>query len=85
MFFDYITKHLYLRHNQNNNMKRISLLFLSIFALQVANAQVKKSDEFDFTISDPYKVVDGNKIYFSKGDEVLSIKIVRGGYVLQIS
>ena len=64
-------------------MKRISLLLLSVFALSVANAQVKKSDQFDFSISDPYQVVDGQKIYFSKGGEVLAIKIVRGGYVFQ--
>ncbi len=64
-------------------MKKISLLLLSVFVLSVANSQVKKSDEFDFSISDPYQVVDGQKIYFSKGGEVLAIKIVRGGYVFQ--
>jgi len=64
-------------------MKKITLLILSVFAFQIVNAQVKKSDEFDFTISDPYQVVDGQKYYFSKNGEVLAIKIVRGGYVLQ--
>lgn len=64
-------------------MKKISLLILCVFALQFTNAQVKKSDEFNFTISDPYEVVDGNKMYFSKGSEVLAVKIVRGGYVFQ--
>lgn len=64
-------------------MKKISLLLVYILTLGLVNAQVKKSDEFDFTISDPYQVVDGEKVYFSKGEEVLAVKIVRGGYIFQ--
>ena len=46
-------------------------------------SQVKISDDFSYTISDPYRVVDGMKSYFSKGDEVLSVKYGRGVFYFQ--
>lgn len=64
-------------------MRKLLFALIGVVICVSINAQVKKSDEFNYTISNPYQVVDGNKIYFSKGNEVLAIKIVRGGYVFQ--
>lgn len=49
----------------------------------MGNAQINFSDEFSYTVSDPYKVVDGWKYYFSNDDEVYSIKYGRGNFTFQ--
>jgi hypothetical protein len=54
-----------------------SLLLFSVFG------QLKISDDFSYTISKPYEVVDGSKSYFSKGDAVLSLKYGRGKFTFQ--
>ena len=57
-------------------------MFLSMQLFNV-NAQVKISDDFSYTVSEPYKVVDGRKVYFNRGEEVLSIKFHRGMFYFQ--
>ncbi len=67
-------------------MKKVFLSLLTVFLtaqLFSVNAQVKISDDFSYTISKPYKVVDGLKVYFSKGEEVLSIKYRKGMFYFQ--
>ncbi len=65
-----------------NILLSILVVFLSmqLFSIQ---AQVKISDDFSYSISEPYKVVDGLKVYFSIGEEVLSIKYRRGMFYFQ--
>ena len=64
-------------------MKNWLMAVICTLMIGGVNAQVRISDEFSYSVSDPYQVVDGLKHYFSKDGEVLSVKIVRGGYVLQ--
>ena len=64
-------------------MKNLIMIAASMFLFGTLCAQVKVSKEFSFSVSDPYQVVDGDKYYFSKEGEVLSVKRIRGGYVLQ--
>lgn len=58
-------------------MKRLFCLAAFIVALG-GHAQKKKllSSEYEFTLSEPYKVIDANdKYYLSQDDKVLSVKI----------
>jgi hypothetical protein len=64
-------------------MKHILLLGAVLFLSMATRAQVKISDDFSYTVSDPYKVVDGMKSYFSREGEVLSVKYGRGVFYFQ--
>ncbi|MDX2362420.1 MAG: hypothetical protein QNK23_16550 [Crocinitomicaceae bacterium] len=55
------------------------ILFLSFGSF----SQVQVSDDFSYTVSNPYKVVDGMKSYFSRDGEVLSVKYGRGVFTFQ--
>lgn len=56
-------------------MKKL-LLSLLLFTYGLANGQVKVSTDFTCTLGTPYKVIDaGSKYYFSKGDEIMTVKI----------
>lgn len=63
-------------------MKSILSLF-TLFTVIWSFGQVEISNDFTYTISDPYRVVDGKKHYFSKGDEVLAVKYGRGIFHFQ--
>jgi hypothetical protein len=63
-----------------------TLTSLLVFTLvqSTSYAQViKPSKEFSYTVSQPYKVVDGLKYYFSKNGEVLAIKYSKGQWIFQ--
>lgn len=62
-----------------------NLILGSVFSVLLfnVNGQLKISDDFSYTISKPYQVVDGSKAYFSKGDAVLSLKYGRGVFTFQ--
>lgn len=58
-------------------MKKLILGALFIAGSIVGNAQVKTTAGVDYSLSDPYKVIDGStKKYFSRDGEVLSVKII---------
>lgn len=61
------------------------LFFLgAIFLSSIVSAQIKTSEGVDFSISNPYKVVDaGSKRYFQKDGEVLSIKFAGKKVIFQ--
>lgn len=58
----------------------ISLATLSAFS---THAQVAISKDFTYNVSKPYKVVDGSKAYFSKNDEIVTVKYGKGVFTLQ--
>ncbi|MBC9810993.1 hypothetical protein H9Y05_00750 [Crocinitomicaceae bacterium CZZ-1] len=60
-----------------------SLLALVLCASQVLFGQLNTSTDFTYTVSNPYKVVDGSKYYFSKDNEILSVKYGRGVFTFQ--
>ncbi len=67
-------------------MKKLILSFLIVLlSAQLFNvqAQVQISDDFSYTISEPYRVVDGRKVYFSRGEEILSVKYRKGMFYFQ--
>lgn len=63
-------------------MKKIALTFLLLITYGTT-AQLKISEDFTYTVSKPYQVVDGLKYYFSKNNEVLSVKYGKGVFTLQ--
>ncbi len=61
--------------NQNQFMKKslFCLLFLAI--ISSANGQKELSEDYKYTVGEPYQVYDApNKYYFSDGNHILSIK-----------
>jgi hypothetical protein len=56
-------------------MKKTILLFAFLITTGISFAQKELSKDYSYTVSQPYKVFDGTKFYFSKNDEVLTIKI----------
>lgn len=65
-------------------MKHLLLLITAFTLLTLSvNGQVKLSKEFNYSISKPYKVVDGIKSYYSKDGEVLAVKYGRGKFHFQ--
>lgn len=63
-------------------MKKI-LLFILLSTVYNATAQLTISKDFSYSVSDPYQVVDGTKYYFSKGDEILTVKYGKGVFTFQ--
>lgn len=50
----------------------VTVMFIATFAF----AQKELSDDYDYQVSEPYRVVDSrNKEYFSNGKEVLGVKV----------
>ena len=65
-------------------MKKLILgLAMSLASVTQIYSQVKSSKDVSYTISDPYKVIDGYKNYFSKDGEILTIKFSKGKYIFQ--
>ena len=58
-------------------------LALILCASHALFGQLNTSKDFTYTVSDPYKVVDGSKYYFSKDNEVLSVKYGKGVFTFQ--
>jgi hypothetical protein len=57
-------------------MKKSLLVFLFYSFIAVTYAQVSVSNDFSYAVGKPYRVVDApKKYYFSKGEEVMTIKI----------
>lgn len=53
-----------------------TLLLLLIFSASTLLAQKELSKDYSYTVSNPYKVFDASrKLYFSKGNQTLAIKI----------
>src|SRR3989338_4600239 len=65
-------------------MKKSVFTLMAILFMTTGFAQVKISDDFTYTVSDPYVVVDGFiKEYFSKDDQVLAVKYGGGTFTFQ--
>ena len=64
-------------------MKKIALTLLLLLSSQAIFSQVKISEDFRYTVSNPYQVVDGAKYYFSKNNEILTIKYGKGIFTFQ--
>ncbi len=46
-------------------------------------AQIEPSNDFSYQVSNPYKVIDGRKVYFYKENQILSIKVLGETVFLQ--
>ena len=64
-------------------MYKICLVGLIALSSFFSFSQINFSDEFSYTVSDPYQVVDGWKYYFSKDGQVMSFKYRRGTFTFQ--
>ena len=60
-------------------MNKHYIVLLFCWALGgLMNAQIKLSDDFEYEVGDPYRVIDAsNKLYFHQGSSLLAIKIGR--------
>ncbi len=60
------------------------LLALAVLWSGITLAQFEKPRDITFEVSEPYRVVDAtSKIYFNRGNEVLSIKITKKNFIIQ--
>ncbi len=65
-------------------MKTKTLLSLALLWSCSMLGQFEKPRDITFEVSEPYKVVDSNsKNYFHRGNEVLSLKVVKGKTIVQ--
>ncbi len=56
-------------------MKKVLLLLAILATTGFAYAQKTLSKDYSYTISKPYKVFDGQKFYFSRDGQVMTVKI----------
>lgn len=63
-------------------MKKLAFIIF-LLSSHLLFSQVTISKDFTYTVSDPYKVVDGSKYYFSKNNEILAIKYGKGVFTFQ--
>ncbi|OOB82843.1 hypothetical protein BZL53_07755 [Flavobacterium columnare] len=64
--------------------KTFLTLLVSVLAITTNYSQMKNSSEYSYKISEPYKVFDArNKVYFSKGNEVMAVKLDREEILIQ--
>lgn len=56
-------------------MKKKLLLMLALVVTGFCYAQKDLSKDYSYTVSEPYKVYDGEKFYFSRDNQVLTVKI----------
>ena len=61
----------------------LSTLFIGLINFYSSAQEVKLSKDFSYSVSTPYKVVDGIKSYFSKDGEILTVKYRRGKFHFQ--
>lgn len=64
-------------------MKKIYLLLCVCFTLLNVNAQKSLSNEYNYTISKPFEVIDGAKNYFASGNIMMAIKEDRKNIYIQ--
>tara|TARA_R110002049_G_scaffold73966_2_gene191063 strand:- start:2442 stop:4115 length:1674 start_codon:yes stop_codon:yes gene_type:complete len=55
-------------------MKKAYLLFFACVVFFASNAQNELSPDYNFSISKPYKVIDGTKEYFHNDNNIIAIK-----------
>src|SRR5690606_30425741 len=63
-----------------NKTQLLQVLFGFLFLTSFAQQPPKVIYDFSIETSDPYPVVDGDKYYFAKGDELFAVK--KGGRTL---
>lgn len=56
-------------------MKKLVLMLTILVNAGFAFAQKDLSKDYSYTVSEPYKVFDGEKFYFSKDNQVLTVKV----------
>ncbi|MBL1280484.1 MAG: hypothetical protein COA33_009440 [Fluviicola sp.] len=61
----------------------LTTLFIALFNFNSTAQEVKLSKEFSYSVSTPYRVVDGMKSYFSRDGEILAVKYGRGKFHFQ--
>lgn len=60
------------------------LFFLLVLLISVAcYAQKELSKDYTYTVSNPYDVVNGEKFYFSRDNQILTVKIKKDDVVIQ--
>ena len=64
-------------------MKKTLLLLLILATTGFAYAQKNLSKDYSYTVSNPYKVYDGQKFYLSQDDQVMAVKIWKDKVIIQ--
>lgn len=55
-------------------MKKVLLLFMGVLALNTHAQKDLSASPYSYEVSAPYRVIDGDKFYFPRGNEVMSVK-----------
>lgn len=64
-------------------MKRLLLALVLLSGTGLLHAQKELSKDYSYTVSEPYKVVDGSKFYFSRDNQILTVKVDGADVLIQ--